>query len=62
MEKQLQAIIDSIFPLDANVMDKARKRQAELAKPPGSLGSLKDLSVQIDREISSPPKSWRRNR
>lgn len=47
MEKQLQAIIDSISPLDANVMDKARKRQAELAKPPGSLGRLEDLSVQL---------------
>lgn len=28
-------------------MEKARERQAQLAKPPGSLGRLEDLSVQL---------------
>ena len=36
-----------VQPLDNIAMDKARQRQAELAKPPGSLGRLEDLSVQL---------------
>ena len=36
-----------IEPLNDVAMEKARKRQAELAKPPGSLGRLEDLSVQL---------------
>lgn len=28
-------------------MDAARKRQAELAKPPGSLGALEDMSIRL---------------
>ena len=36
-----------IAPLDNAAMDKARQRQAELAKPPGSLGRLEELSVQL---------------
>ena len=47
MGTQLQTILSSISPLDANAMDAARKRQAQLAKPPGSLGLLEDLSVQL---------------
>ena len=37
----------NICPLDAAAMDAARQRQARLAKPPGSLGRLEDLSVQL---------------
>ena len=37
----------NIRPLDAAAMDAARKRQDQLAKPPGSLGRLEDLSVQL---------------
>ena len=37
----------NIRPLDAAAMDAARQRQARLAKPPGSLGRLEDLSVQL---------------
>ena len=37
----------NIEPLDAVAMTAARARQAQLAKPPGSLGRLEDLSVQI---------------
>ena len=36
-----------IEPLDEAAMIAARARQAQLAKPPGSLGRLEDLSVQL---------------
>ena len=39
--------LPNIAPLDNAAMEKARQRQAELAKPPGSLGRLEDLSVQL---------------
>ena len=37
----------NIQPLDEAAMEAARKRQAQLAKPPGSLGRLEDLSIQL---------------
>ena len=37
----------NIQPLDDTAMTAARERQAQLAKPPGSLGRLEDLSVQL---------------
>ncbi len=37
----------NIQPLDEAAMADARARQAQLAKPPGSLGRLEDLSVQL---------------
>ena len=36
-----------IAPLDETAMEQARKRQAQLAKPPGSLGRLEELSIQL---------------
>lgn len=39
--------IAAVTPPDGAAMDAARRRQAELAKPPGSLGRLEDLSVQL---------------
>lgn len=36
-----------ILPLDEAAMTQARQRQDQLAKPPGSLGRLEDLSVQL---------------
>lgn len=36
-----------IKPLDEVAMSAARARQAQLAKPPGSLGRLEELSVQL---------------
>ena len=36
-----------IHPLDEAAMAKACERQAQLAKPPGSLGRLEELSVQL---------------
>ena len=44
---ELQHLIQSIAPLDEAAMAAARERQAQLAKPPGSLGRLEDLSVQF---------------
>ena len=35
--EQLQEILARVTPADREVMDRAKKRQAELAKPPGSL-------------------------
>ena len=43
----LEKIIQSVKPLDAEAMASARERQSQLAKPPGSLGRLEDLSVQL---------------
>lgn len=40
-------VIASVTPLDERAMDAARRRQAQLAKPPGSLGKLEELSVQL---------------
>ena len=44
---ELKAYLDSIQPLDEAAMAKARERQAQLAKPPGSLGRLEELSIQL---------------
>lgn len=46
-EQELQNLICTIAPLNESAMDCARKRQAQLAKPPGSLGRLEDLSIQL---------------
>ena len=46
-EAALQQYIQAIRPADRTVMDAARKRQAELAKPPGSLGALEDMSIRL---------------
>ena len=44
---ELQEVIRSVAPLDEAAMAKARERQAQLAKPPGSLGRLEELSIQL---------------
>ncbi len=36
-----------IRPADAAAMDAARRRQAQLAKPPGSLGELETISIRL---------------
>ncbi|NLU24737.1 MAG: nicotinate-nucleotide--dimethylbenzimidazole phosphoribosyltransferase, partial [Clostridiales bacterium] len=46
-KEDLQAYIKVIRPADEGIMDKARRRQAELAKPPGSLGRLEDISIRL---------------
>ena len=47
MEQKLKEILQSVTPLDEAAMGAARERQAQLAKPPGSLGRLEDLSIQL---------------
>lgn len=44
---ELRQWIDAISPLDEAAMADARRRQAQLAKPPGSLGRLEELSIQL---------------
>ena len=44
---ELEELICSISPLNEGAMELARRRQAQLAKPPGSLGRLEELSVQL---------------
>ena len=43
----MEEIIKHIAPLDDAAMTEARHRQAQLAKPPRSLGRLEDLSIQV---------------
>jgi nicotinate-nucleotide--dimethylbenzimidazole phosphoribosyltransferase len=43
----LERTIQSIQPLDAIAMDAARARQNRLTKPPGSLGRLEEISIQV---------------
>lgn len=46
-ENILQERLEKITGLHIDAMNVARKRQAELAKPPHSLGLLEDLSIQL---------------
>ena len=39
--------ISKIKPLDDEAMEQARRRQAELVKPPGSLGKLEEISIKL---------------
>lgn len=43
----MEAYISAVRSLDEAAMDMARRRQEQLAKPPGSLGRLEELSVQL---------------
>jgi nicotinate-nucleotide--dimethylbenzimidazole phosphoribosyltransferase len=44
---RLAATVSAIRPLDAVAVAAARERQQSLTKPPGSLGVLEDVSVQL---------------
>jgi len=44
MEEKLNKLLSAVSPLDDAAMEKARERQAQLAKPPGSLGRVGELS------------------
>jgi nicotinate-nucleotide--dimethylbenzimidazole phosphoribosyltransferase len=45
--KLLASTIEKIKPLDKSAMEQARARQDSLTKPPGSLGRLEELSIQL---------------
>lgn len=47
METRLNSLLSSVSPLYEPAMQAARARQATLAKPPGSLGRLEDLAIQL---------------
>ena len=46
-DQQLQHLLSRIPGGDREAMDRAARRQAELAKPPGSLGKLEDISIRL---------------
>lgn len=47
MQKELDALVRAVAPLDRGAMTAAEEYQARLAKPPGSLGRLEELSIQL---------------
>ena len=47
MQKELDALVRAVLPLDRSAMTAAEAYQARLAKPPGSLGRLEELSIQL---------------
>jgi len=46
-EKELIELLSTIGGLDRKAMEEARKREDSLAKPPGSLGRLEDIAIQL---------------
>ena len=44
---ELEQLLKTISAPDGSAMALARQRQAQLAKPPGSLGRLEELSIQL---------------
>ena len=47
MQEKIEALVRAVQPLDQKAMSAAEAHQARLAKPPGSLGRLEELSVQM---------------
>lgn len=47
LERELQHWLQAVDPVDQTRMEEARARQEKLAKPPGSLGRLEDISVRL---------------
>lgn len=47
MQKELDALVREVLPLDRGAMTAAEEHQARLAKPPGSLGRLEEISIQL---------------
>lgn len=47
MQKELDALVREVLPLDRGAMTAAEEYQARLAKPPGSLGQLEEISIQL---------------
>ena len=47
MQEKIEALVRAVQPLDQKAMLAAEAHQARLAKPPGSLGRLEEISVQL---------------
>ena len=47
MQEKIEALVRAVQPLDQKAMLAAEAHQARLVKPPGSLGRLEELSVQL---------------
>ena len=47
MQKELDALVREVAPLDRGTMTAAEAYHARLAKPPGSLGRLEEISIQL---------------
>ena len=47
MQKELDALVRAVAPLDRGAMTAAEAYHARLAKPPGSLGRLEEISIQL---------------
>lgn len=46
-EERLRQILSEVMSPDTDAIKAAKRRQASLAKPPGSLGRLEELSIQL---------------
>lgn len=46
-EKELMEIISNVKGLNEEYLKAGKKRQAELIKPPGSLGNLEDIAIRL---------------
>jgi nicotinate-nucleotide--dimethylbenzimidazole phosphoribosyltransferase len=57
---KLEEIVKEIKPLDEAAMRSARARQDRLTKPPGSLGRLEELSIQLAGIQADPFPSVKR--
>ncbi len=55
----LKATLDAVKGLDTGAMAAARARQAQLTKPPGSLGRLEELAVRLAGIRGAPAPSIR---
>ena len=47
MQKVVDALVREVLQLDCGAMTAAEEYQARLAKPPGSLGRLEEISIQL---------------
>ena len=47
MQKEVDALVREVLPLDRSAMTAAETYQARLAKPSGSLGRLEEISIQL---------------
>ena len=62
MEQELFSYIGNISGPDEGAMECARKRQEILAKPPGSLGKLEEISVRLAGITGQPGRALNKRR